>query len=138
MKKKAMEINLLEYENNLYDNGIKYIAGVDEVGRGPLVGPVVAAAVILPKGYRLEGLTDSKKLSEKKRDEFYKIIMKDAVAVGVGVVSAKVIDEVNIYEATKIAMKEAISKFEKVTHKTPMLSFDDIFNEDEIRAFDES
>ena len=110
MKKKAMEINLLEYENNLYDNGIKYIAGVDEVGRGPLVGPVVAAAVILPKGYRLEGLTDSKKLSEKKRDEFYKIIMKDAVAVGVGVVSAKVIDEVNIYEATKIAMKEAISK----------------------------
>ena len=110
MKKKTMEINLLEYENNLYDSGIKYIAGVDEVGRGPLVGPVVAAAVILPRGYKLEGLTDSKKLSEKKRDEFYKIIMKDAVAVGVGVVSAKVIDEVNIYEATKIAMKEAISK----------------------------
>ena len=98
MKKKTMEINLLEYENNLYDSGIKYIAGVDEVGRGPLVGPVVAAAVILPRGYKLEGLTDSKKLSEKKRDEFYKIIMKDAVAVGVGVVSAKV------------AMKEAISK----------------------------
>ena len=58
MKKKTMEINLLEYENNLYDSGIKYIAGVDEVGRGPLVGPVVAAAVILPRGYKLEGLTD--------------------------------------------------------------------------------
>ena len=100
--------NLKIYERKYSD--CSYICGIDEVGRGPLVGPVVAAAVILPRGYKLEGLTDSKKLSEKKRDEFYKIIMKDAVAVGVGVVSAKVIDEVNIYEATKIAMKEAISK----------------------------
>lgn len=109
MKKIATEVDLLSFENNLYNEGINFIAGVDEVGRGPLVGPVVAAAVILPKGYRLEGLTDSKKLSEKKRDAFYEIIMRDAVAVGVGVKSNKVIDEVNIYEATKLAMKDAIN-----------------------------
>lgn len=109
MKKIATEVDLLSFENNLYNEGINFIAGVDEVGRGPLVGPVVAAAVILPKGYRLEGLTDSKKLSEKKRDAFYEIIMKDAVAVGVGVKSNKVIDEVNIYEATKLAMRDAIN-----------------------------
>lgn len=109
MKKVIKIVDLLSYENNLYKSGINYIAGVDEVGRGPLVGPVVAAAVILPKGYKLEGLTDSKKLSEKKRNTFYDIIMKDAIAVGVGIKSNKIIDEVNIYEATKLAMKDAIN-----------------------------
>ena len=79
MKKVIKIVDLLSYENNLYKSGINYIAGVDEVGRGPLVGPVVAAAVILPKGYKLEGLTDSKQLSEKKRNTFYDIIMKDAI-----------------------------------------------------------
>ena len=96
------------YERNLNNEGYKLIGGVDEVGRGPLVGPVVAACVILPVGYKLDGLTDSKKLSEKKREEYYKIIMRDAIAVGVGEISAKVIDEVNIYEASKLAMLEAI------------------------------
>ncbi|MBE6158973.1 MAG: ribonuclease HII [Firmicutes bacterium] len=96
------------YERKLNSEGYKLIGGVDEVGRGPLVGPVVAACVILPVGYKLEGLTDSKKLSEKKREEFYDIIMRDAIAVGVGEISAKVIDEVNIYEASKLAMLEAI------------------------------
>ena len=109
MKKVIKIVDLLSYENNLYKNGINYIAGVDEVGRGPLVGPVVAAAVILPKGYKLEGLTDSKQLSEKKRNTFYDIIMKDAIAIGVGIKSNKIIDEVNIYEATKLAMKDAIN-----------------------------
>lgn len=109
MKKVIETVDLLNYENNLYSSGINYIAGVDEVGRGPLVGPVVAAAVILPKGYKLEGLTDSKKLSEKKRNTFYDILMKDAIAIGVGIKSNKVIDEVNIYEATKLAMKDAIN-----------------------------
>lgn len=101
--------DLLVFERVLYDKGIKYIAGVDEVGRGPLFGPVVAAAVILKKGYNLKGLTDSKKLSEKKRNEFYEIIKKDAVAIGIGIIDEKKIDEVNIYEATKLAMKEAIN-----------------------------
>lgn len=109
MKKVIETVDLLSYENNLYSSGINYIAGVDEVGRGPLVGPVVAAAVILPKGYKLEGLTDSKKLSEKKRNTFYDILMKDAIAIGVGIKSNKIIDEVNIYEATKLAMKDAIN-----------------------------
>ena len=76
MKKVIETVDLLNYENNLYSSGINYIAGVDEVGRGPLVGPVVAAAVILPKGYKLEGLTDSKKLSEKANEVYAKLAKK--------------------------------------------------------------
>lgn len=102
------EVDLLKYEKELYEKNITLIAGVDEVGRGPLVGPVVAAAVILPKNYHLEGLTDSKKLSEKKRNLFYEILKREALAIGVGVISAQKIDEVNIYEASKLAMIEAI------------------------------
>ena len=97
------------FEKELNSNNIKFIAGVDEVGRGPLVGPVVASCVVLPVGYTLDGLTDSKKLTKKQREKFYKIIMEDALGIGIGVVSEKVIDEINIYEATKIAMKEAIN-----------------------------
>lgn len=100
------------YEKALYEKGINLIAGVDEVGRGPLVGPVVAAAVILPKNYTLEGLTDSKKLSEKKREYFYDIIKKDAISIGVGIISNEKIDEVNIYEATKLAMYDAINNLD--------------------------
>lgn len=114
-KKLSKEIDLYickidnhRYENKYYNKGYNYIAGVDEVGRGPLVGPVVAAAVILPKNYTLKGLTDSKKLSEKKREYFYDIIMKDALSVGVGIVDNNIIDQINIYEATKKAMIEAI------------------------------
>lgn len=102
-------MNLYEYEQNLIDNGITLIGGVDEVGRGPLVGPVVAACVILPLNYELEGLNDSKKLTPKKRDMFYDIIKRDAISIGLGVISEKIIDEVNIYEATKLAMYEAIN-----------------------------
>lgn len=102
-------VDLYKYEKELYKSGCKYIGGVDEVGRGPLIGSVVAACVILPFDFALEGLTDSKKLSEKKRDEFYKIIWDKATSIGIGIVDEKVIDEVNIYEATKIAMKKAIS-----------------------------
>lgn len=97
------------YEKKYYNQGYNLIAGVDEVGRGPLVGPVVASAVILPKDYKLEGLTDSKKLSEKKRDYYYDIIMKDAISIGIGIIDNNIIDKVNIYEATKLAMKEAIN-----------------------------
>ena len=99
----------LKYEKELYNKGYSLIAGVDEVGRGPLVGPVVAAAVILPKNYKLEGLTDSKKLTEAKRNYFDEIIKRDAISYGIGVVDNEIIDEVNIYEATKLAMKQAIS-----------------------------
>lgn len=99
---------MLEYENNLYKEGVTLIAGVDEVGRGPLIGPVVACACILPVNFYHKDIKDSKKLSEKKREEMYKIIKENALAIGLGIVSEKVIDEVNIYEATKIAMKEAI------------------------------
>lgn len=112
INKQKMDFDNYKYERNLNKKGIKLICGVDEVGRGPLIGPVVTAAVILPVNYKLEGLTDSKKLSEKKREEFYKIIKHDAIAIGIGVVSEKIIDEVNIYEATKIAMKEAINNLE--------------------------
>ena len=101
-------MNLYEYENELYDKGINLIGGIDEVGRGPLIGPVVAACVILPKNYKLEGLTDSKKLSEKKRDKFYNILIKDAVSIGIGIVDEKEIDELNIYQATKKAMAQAV------------------------------
>ncbi len=100
--------DLYKYEKELYAKGLNLIGGVDEVGRGPLIGSVVAACVVLPKDFVLEGLTDSKKLSEKKRDLFYDIIKEKAIAIGVGIVDEKKIDEINIYEATKIAMKEAI------------------------------
>ncbi len=104
-----MEVDLLHYEKELYKEGFKLIAGTDEVGRGPLVGPVVAAAVILPKNYQLEGLNDSKKLSEKKRKDYYNILIKEAISYGIGIVDAKVIDEINIYEASRKAMLEAIN-----------------------------
>lgn len=103
-------MNLYENENELYDKGINYIGGVDEVGRGPLIGPVVASCVVLPKDFVLEGLTDSKKLSEKKRDKFYDYIIEHALAYGIGVVSPEEIDEINIYEASRKAMLIAISK----------------------------
>ena len=92
----------------LYKNGIKYIAGVDEVGRGPLIGPVVSACVVLRENFIPEGLTDSKKLSEKKRDMFYDIIMENALGVGIGIVDACEIDKINIYEASKKSMILAI------------------------------
>lgn len=103
---------MLEYEENLYKEGYTLIAGVDEVGRGPLIGPVVCAAVILPVGYFDEGIKDSKKLSEKQREKMYEIIKRDAISIGIGIKDEKVIDEVNILEATKLAMKEAIDNLD--------------------------
>ena len=98
-----------EYENELYSKGINLIAGIDEVGRGPLIGPVVTAAVILPKDFYDERINDSKKLTEKKRELLYDVIMENAISVGIGISSHEVIDEINILEATKKAMKEAIN-----------------------------
>lgn len=107
------KFDLYKYEKELYNNGIKYIGGVDEVGRGPLIGPVVTACVVLPKDFVLVGLNDSKQLSEKKRNEFYDYIKEHALACEVGIIGPETIDEVNIYEATKLAMKQAIDKVNK-------------------------
>jgi ribonuclease HII len=102
--------DLREFENKLYKEGYQFIGGVDEVGRGPLVGPVVAACCVLPKDFVLEGLTDSKKLSEKKRNLFVAYIKEHAIAYGIGIISPEKIDEINIYEASREAMKEAIKE----------------------------
>lgn len=101
---------MLNFEENYYTDKIKIIVGVDEAGRGPLCGPVVAACCILPKEYKNEHINDSKKLSEKKRGIAYKEIIENALDYGIGIVDAKRIDEINIYEATKEAMHIAISK----------------------------
>ena len=108
------EFDNYKYEKELRDKGIKFIAGVDEVGRGPLVGPVVAACVVLPEEFNLDGLTDSKKLSEKKRDFYFEEVKRQALGYGIGIIDEKKIDEVNIYEATKLAMKEAIEDCKKM------------------------
>ena len=102
--------NMWEIEDSLFDQGIGVICGVDEAGRGPLAGPVYAAAVILPRDLEIPGLTDSKKLSDKKRREWFPIIQEQAVAFGIGVASEKEIDEINILQATFLAMKRALEK----------------------------
>ena len=103
---------MLAYEKELYAQGIDLIAGVDEVGRGPLAGPVVAAAVILPKACKIPGLNDSKKIPKSKHKEIYEAVLQNAIAIGIGVKANQVIDQVNIYEATKLAMMEAIGQLE--------------------------
>lgn len=105
-KFKAMKV----YEEALYSRGLSYVAGIDEVGRGPLAGPVIAAAVVLPKDFYLLGIDDSKKLSEKKRLTFYNEILKGALAYGIGCVENASIDEMNILNATKAAMLEAVGE----------------------------
>ena len=103
---------MLAYEKELYAQGIDLIAGVDEVGRGPLAGPVVAAAVILPKACKIPGLNDSKKIPKSKHKEIYEAVLQNAIAIGIGIKDNQVIDQVNIYEATKLAMMEAIGQLE--------------------------
>lgn len=117
MTRKEKQMLLLEemsqLEKALYDKGITFVAGVDEVGRGPLAGPVVAAAVVLPKDFDVLGINDSKKVTEKKREELFPIIKEKAVAYGIGIADEKIIDEINILEATKLAMKIAIEELNK-------------------------
>ena len=103
---------MLAYEKELYTQGIHLIAGVDEVGRGPLAGPVVAAAVILPENCKIPGLNDSKKIPKSKHKEIYEAVLQNAIAIGIGVKDNQVIDQVNIYEATKLAMMEAIGQLD--------------------------
>ena len=104
------EVNMWEIENSLYSNGFKIICGVDEAGRGPLAGPVCAAAVILPKGLEIPGLNDSKKLTDKKRRELFPIIKEQAIAYGIGLASHEEIDEINILQATYLAMERALAQ----------------------------
>lgn len=115
-KQKYLEEKLAamsKYENALRNKGLEYIAGVDEVGRGPLAGPVVSAAVVLPGDFNLLGVDDSKKLTQKKREELYEGILEVALAYGIGTVDHKEIDRINILEATKLAMKEALRELER-------------------------
>lgn len=105
-------MDLWQYENELYQKGINIIGGTDEAGRGPLYGPVVAACVVLPKNFELEGINDSKKLSEKKRNTLYEYIVQNTI-FGLGIVSPKEIDDINIYEASRKAMTIAIKQVQK-------------------------
>ena len=111
----------LDYQDQFYSETVNLIVGVDEAGRGPLAGPVVAAACILPRAYINKEINDSKQLSEKKREELFEIIKKDAIAYGIGIVSAEEIDKINIYEAARKAMNLAIANLK---HKFDMILTD--------------
>ncbi len=103
---------LKEYENKLHESGLKYIAGIDEAGRGPLAGPVVVGVVIMKPDSFIEGINDSKKISESKREKLYEQITKEALAWSVGIVTQEEIDEINILNATKKALEQALEKLE--------------------------
>ena len=103
-------INMWEIEDRFYAEGVKVICGVDEAGRGPLAGPVCAAAVILPEHLEIQGLTDSKKLTDKKRRELFPVIKEQAIAYGIGIATEKEIDEINILQATFLAMQRALDQ----------------------------
>ena len=106
------EMTMWEIEEEVYAEGFTVICGVDEAGRGPLAGPVCAAAVILPKGHQIPGLNDSKKLTDKKRRELFPLIKEQAIAYGIGMASHEEIDEINILQATYLAMERAIAQLE--------------------------
>lgn len=129
MKEKEIErlTILKEEENKLYSNNIKYICGIDEAGRGPLAGPVVVGAVILPEDSFIEGVNDSKKISEKKREKLYDIITQEAIAYSVGIVDQKTIDEINILNATKLGVKLAL---EGLKQKPELIMIDALNNLD--------
>lgn len=120
----AMEqlfIEMSHLEREQWQQGLYHIAGVDEVGRGPLAGPVVAAAVILPENFQLLGLNDSKKLSKKKREDFYNYIVHHSIDYGIGIVEAEEIDRINILQAAKKAMYQAV---EQISSKTEHVLID--------------
>ncbi len=112
-KEEARLVKLKEIEKEFFDKGIKYIAGIDEAGRGPLAGPVVVGAVILKPDSMIEGVNDSKKVSENKREKLYEIIINEAISYGVGIVYPEEIDEINILQATKKGLTMAIKQMEQ-------------------------
>ncbi|MBI2430294.1 MAG: ribonuclease HII [Ignavibacteriales bacterium] len=105
---------MLEFEQKYWNQGVRYIAGVDEAGRGPLAGPVVASAVIFEQGIVIDGVNDSKKLTEKKREELFHIIHEQALAIGIGIVSHEVIDRINILQASFLAMNKALENLKQI------------------------
>jgi len=109
-RRRSGQVPSLEMEKALWADGIDAIAGVDEAGRGPLAGPVVAAAVVFPRGLLIDGVNDSKKLSEKRRESLYHTIYEKALSVGVGIVSHEVIDRINIFQASILAMRKAVER----------------------------
>ena len=125
---------MLDYEKHLVDQGYKLIVGCDEAGRGPLCGPVVCAACILPLNYQSEEINDSKKLTEKKRSKLFEIIKRDAVSYSIVVISPQEIDKINIYAASRKGMQEAIKQLNVtpdyiLTDAMPLLEFEDIQKE---------
>mgnify|MGYP006070582207 CR=1 FL=1 len=115
IKEKELErlTNLKSMEKDLYNKGFELICGIDEAGRGPLAGPVVVAGVIMPKDSMIEGVNDSKKVSEKKREKLYDLILEEAIGYGVGIIDQKEIDEINILNATKEGLTRSIKELEK-------------------------
>ena len=115
MKEKEEERlkNLKNYENELREKGFKYICGIDEAGRGPLAGPVVVASVILPENSMIEGINDSKKVSEKKREKLYDLIIEEAISYGVGIIGQDEIDDINILNATKKGLTLSLQELTK-------------------------
>ena len=111
-KEEARLIELKKIDKEFFEKGVKYIAGIDEAGRGPLAGPVVVACVVLPENSMIEGVNDSKKISEAKREKLYDIIIQEAISYGVGIIYQDEIDEINILQATKKGVTEAIKQME--------------------------
>ncbi|WP_315459754.1 ribonuclease HII [uncultured Streptococcus sp.] len=116
--------NMLRYEKELYQQGYQAIAGIDEVGRGPLAGPVVTACVILPKNCKIKHLNDSKKIPKNHHEEIYQEILARALGIGIGIVDNNVIDQINIYEATKVGMLQAINQLKGEVTKPDYLLID--------------
>ena len=114
MKEKEEQrlIKLKEIDKEFFDMGMKYVCGIDEAGRGPLAGPVVVASVILPKDSMIEGINDSKKISESKREKLYDVILQEAISYGIGIIYQEEIDEINILQATKKGLHEAVENME--------------------------
>ena len=127
MKEKEIErlTNLKRYEENLYNEGLKYICGIDEAGRGPLAGPVVVGAVVMPKDSMLEFMNDSKKVTEKRRELLYEEIVNTSLAYGIGIISQEEIDKINILNATKKGLHEALGQvIEKLKQKPDIIIVD--------------
>lgn len=131
-KERLAEMKVPEAE--LRAEGYRYVAGVDEVGRGPLAGPVVAAAVVLPEDFDVLGVDDSKKISEKRREELFEIIKERAVAYGIGMADEKVIDEINILQATKLAMRRALDELAQKLGGQPDFVLFDAMQIDEVQV----